>query len=58
MSDLDLIIKEVARVALQHGYLHLGEFTLKEFIGRELDLSDDELARALTYLETTLGESK
>ena len=51
MSDLDLIIKEVARVALAHGYLHLGEFTLGEFIGRELDLSDDELARALKHLE-------
>ena len=51
MSELDMIIKEVARVVLSHGYLHLGEFTLGEFIGRELDLSDDELARALDYLE-------
>ena len=50
-QSLDLVAKEVARVALSHGYLHLGEFTLGEFIGRELDLSDDELARALDYLE-------
>ena len=53
MSDLDLVIKEVARVALGHGYLHLGECTLLEFIGRELDLSDAELKRALDYLEAT-----
>ena len=51
MRSMDLVIREVARVALGHGYLHLGEFTLGEFIGRELDLSDDELARALEYLE-------
>ena len=53
MSDIDLIIKEVARVTLQHGYLHLGECTLGEFIERELNVSTAELAQALDYLEAT-----
>ena len=59
MSDLDILVKEIARVVLAHGYLHLGNSTLSEFIGRELDVSDEELQRVEQYLNALLeGENK
>lgn len=49
--NTDLLIKKIAWVALEHGYLHLGEFTLLDFIGTELGVSADELTRVLKDLE-------
>ena len=52
----ELLIKQIARVALEHGYLHLGHCTLAEFIGQELDISNDELNRVEQYLNDLLKE--
>jgi hypothetical protein len=41
---------------LGHGYLHLGHCTLAEFIGQELDISNDELNRVEQYLNDLLKE--
>ena len=49
--NTDLLIKQIARVALEHGYLHLGDFTLLDFISTELGVSADELIRVLKDLE-------
>jgi len=49
--NTDLLVKKIAQVALEHGYLHLGEFTLLDFIGTELGVSADELHRVLKELE-------
>ena len=56
--NMELLIKEIARCALQHGYLHLGHSTLAEFIGTELDVSDAQLREAEKYLDALLGETK
>jgi hypothetical protein len=56
--NMELLIKEIARCALSHGYLHLGHCTLSEFIGGELDVSDEQLREAEKYLETLLEEIK
>jgi hypothetical protein len=54
--NTELLIKEIARVVLGHGYLHLGHCTLAEFIGQELDISNDELNRVEQYLNDLLKE--
>ena len=51
--NTDLLIKKIAQVALEHGYLHLGEFTLLDLISTELGVSADELNRVLKDLEAT-----
>ena len=56
--NMDLLVKEIARVVLAHGYLHLGEYTLLEFIGKELDVSDKTLVEAEQYLDNLLEEPK
>lgn len=57
MSDLEILIQEIARVALNHGSLSLGDYTLRELIGNDLDVSDEELDRVAGYLdELTKGE--
>ena len=56
--NMELLVKEIARCALQHGYLHLGHFTLAEFIGTELDVSDAQLREAEKYLDSLLEETK
>lgn len=56
--NMELLAKEIARVALEHGYLHLGHFTLAEFIGNELDVSDETLVQVKQYLDNVLGETK
>jgi hypothetical protein len=54
--NMDLLVKEIARVVLAHGYLHLGHCTLFEFIGQELDVSDKTLVEAEQYLDNLLKE--
>lgn len=51
--NTDLLVKKIAQVALEHGYLHLGHMTLLDFIGTELGVSADELNRVLKELEAT-----
>lgn len=52
MSDLDILIQEIARIALEDSY------TLRR-IGHELDVSDEELQRVAQHLNALLeGESK
>ena len=52
MSDLDILIQEVARIALED------DATMRR-IGHELDVSDEELQRVAQYLNNLLeGESK
>ena len=59
MSDADIVIKEIALLVLNHGHLSLGDSTLWEFIGQELDVSDDELLKVQDLLNATMeGESK
>ena len=55
--NMELLVKEIARCTLQHGYLHLGHFTLAEFIGKELDVSDEMLVEAEKYLDNLLKET-
>jgi hypothetical protein len=54
---MELLVKEIARCTLQHGYLHLGHLTLAEFIGKELDVSDEMLVEAEKYLDNLLKET-
>jgi len=56
--NMELLTKEIARCALNHGYLHLGHSTLAEFIGKELDVGDDQLRQVEKYLDALLGETK
>ena len=59
LSDADILIKEVAWVVLNHGYLSLGDMTLREFIERDLDLHDDRLLKVRDLLNDLFGgESK
>jgi hypothetical protein len=52
MSDLDILIQEIARIALEDSD------TLRR-IGHELDVSDEELQRVGQHLNALLeGESK
>ena len=53
MSDLQILIEEVARIALESQ-------DIRQHIGHELDASDEELEKAYQYLQKQLheGESK
>ena len=50
MSDLEITIQEIARIALEDSA------TLRR-IGRELDISDEELQRVGQYLNSLLDET-
>ena len=56
--NLELLTREIALWALNHSYLHLGEHTLLEIMGEDLDLSDEELKQVEKHLETLMGEEK
>ena len=56
--NMELLVKEIARCALQHGYLHLGGCTLFELIAEDLDVSDETLVQVEQYLDNVLGETK
>jgi len=56
--NMELLVKEIARCALNHGYLHLGDCTLQEFIGKELDVNDEQLLQVEKYLETLLEKTQ
>lgn len=43
MIDLDALTKALARVVLGNGCIHLGSFTLEEFLMQELGITDAEL---------------
>ena len=53
MSDLKILIEEVARIALEN-------IAIRSYIGHQLDASEEELERVFQYLEDQLneGESK
>ena len=53
----EILIKEIARIILGHGYLHLGHCTLIEFISDELKISVNELNQLEQYLNIK-GETK
>jgi hypothetical protein len=56
---MDLLVKEIARCALAHGYLHLGDCTLFEFIAKDLNVSEKALVEVEQYLDNLLkGETK
>jgi len=46
MSNIDLITREVARIALQNA-------AMTEYIGKELDMHEEELQQLAAYLERT-----
>jgi len=48
--NTDLLIKQIARHVLGHGYLHLGDMTLLELISTDLGISEDELRHLEQYL--------
>jgi len=48
--NTDFLIKQIARHALGHGHLHLGDMTLLELISTDLGISEDELRRVEQYL--------
>jgi len=51
MSDIDLMIQEVARIALE-------DLATLHRIGHELDVTDEELENLADYLNSLLGETK
>ena len=51
--NTELLIKEIARHALGHGHLHLGDMTLLDLISADLGVSKDELKQVEQYLEAT-----
>jgi hypothetical protein len=55
---MELLSREIALWALNHGYLHLGEYTLLEIMGEDLDVSDEELKQVEKYLDSLMGEEK
>lgn len=50
MSDLQILIQEIARIALED------DATMRR-IGHELDVSDEELQRVGQYLNSLLDET-
>ena len=44
MNELDIIIQEVARIALE-------DANIRNYIGHELDLADEELDRVMAHLD-------
>jgi len=51
MSDINLLIQEVARIALE-------DKAILRHIGHELDITDEELENLADYLNSLLGETK
>ena len=51
MIDANALAKEIARVVLAHGDLHLGEFTLDEFLMQELNVDIESLMYVQNVLE-------
>lgn len=51
MSDLLILIEEVARIALE-------DRAIRNYIGHQLDASDEELEKAFQYLESKLNEGE
>lgn len=51
--NTDQLIKAIARHALDHGHLHLGELTLLDLICADLGVSKDELKQVEQHLEPT-----
>ena len=51
MTDLQILIEEVARIALE-------DQGMRDHIGHELDASDEELELAFQYLENKLNEGE
>ena len=49
--NTDQLIKQVARHALDHGHLHLGEATLLDLICADLGVSKDELKQVEQHLK-------
>lgn len=49
MKELQIVIEEVARIALEDQYI-------RYHIGHELDLSDEYLVEVHEYLESMLNE--
>ena len=54
MTDMNALTKTLAQKVLDHGYLHLGSFTLEEFLLHELGINE----QTLEQLKQFLGESK
>lgn len=51
--NTEQLIKQIARHALDHGHLHLGELTLLDLISNDLGISKEELKQVEQYLEAT-----
>ena len=51
MSDLKLLIESIAHVALE-------DRDYRNYIGHQLDLSDEELERVFQYLNSYLNEGE
>jgi hypothetical protein len=45
MVDMNALTKALAQVVLDHGYLHLGDFTLEEFLMQELGINKSTLVQ-------------
>lgn len=54
MTDMNALTISLARKVLGNGYLHLGSFTLEEFLMHELGINE----QTLEQLKQFLGESK
>jgi len=55
---MENLIHEIALWVLNHGYLHLGEQTLLEMMGEDLDVNDEQLKEAEKYLDSLLGDTE
>ena len=51
--NTEQLIKAIARHALDHGHLHLGELTLLDLICADLGVSKDELKQVEQHLKET-----
>lgn len=51
MSDLEIMIQEIARIALEHS-------DVRSYIGHELDIGDEELSKVSDYLESLMNVEK
>jgi hypothetical protein len=55
--NTDQLIKAIARHALDHGHLHLGESTLLDLICADLGVSKDELKQVEQHLKELQHEN-
>lgn len=58
VSELQTLISEIARLALDSGSLSLGDYTLQELISNELDVTGEELGEVASYLNTSLSPTE